>query len=90
MRVLWAFTCIEDKLLPWLLIDLTHSALILPYPGRNVAAELVLLVFVAILDAMRVFLGEHAQRKAIETDGTMVSERGRGRGGGERERQRRE
>eukprot|EP00731_Ephydatia_muelleri_P029868 Em0021g391a len=34
-----------------------YKALVLPYPGRNVAAELVLLVFVAILDAMRVFLG---------------------------------
>lgn len=32
--------------------------LVLPYPDRNLAAEIILLFFLAILDVFRIFLGE--------------------------------
>ena len=33
--------------------------LILPYPARNLASEIILLFVMALLDAIRIFLGEH-------------------------------
>lgn len=40
-----------------LIHDLLHAGLVLPYPGRNLAAEIILLLFLAILDLTRIFLG---------------------------------
>ena len=34
------------------------AALVLPYPDRNLAAEIILLFVLALLDAIRLFLGE--------------------------------
>ena len=35
-----------------------RTALLLPYPARNLGAEIVLLLFLALLDAIRIFLGQ--------------------------------
>ena len=35
-----------------------HVDLVLPYPARNLAAEVILLFVLALLDAIRIFLGE--------------------------------
>ena len=32
--------------------------LVLPYPARNLASEIILLFFLAFLDVIRIFLGE--------------------------------
>ena len=39
--------------------DSPHTALLLPYPARNLGAEIVLLLFLALLDAIRIFLGQY-------------------------------
>ena len=33
------------------------AAIVLPYPARNLGAEIVLLFFLALIDAVRIFLG---------------------------------
>ena len=35
-----------------------YSAVVLLYPARNLAAEIILLFVLALLDAVRIFLGE--------------------------------
>lgn len=34
-----------------------HTGLVLPYPARNLAAEIILILFLAVLDVIRIFLG---------------------------------
>ena len=47
------------------------AALVLPYAARNLAAEIILLFVLALLDAIRLFLGEYA---AVHPAGEETSE----------------
>ena len=38
---------------------LCTTDLVLPYPTRNLAAEIILLFVLALLDAIRIFLGKY-------------------------------
>lgn len=45
---------------------MTHALcpadLVLPYPTRNLAAEIILLFVMALLDAIRIFLGKYLRQ----------------------------